>query len=85
MGPLVTGAELADLLAEAVPDGPRIADPETPFTLDSLRLTWFCHVVHQRYGVSLDDDDAMRFEGGTTISELVDLINDMARGHEASP
>ncbi|WP_433616663.1 phosphopantetheine-binding protein [Dactylosporangium sp. CA-139114] len=82
MPPSITAADLAELLAQVIPDSPRITDPDTPFVLDSLMLTWLLHLLEERHGVALAGDEP-QLDDELTLNELAELINGAARAETA--
>ncbi|GAB1690769.1 hypothetical protein [Krasilnikovia sp. M28-CT-15] len=66
---------LAELLAEApVLDTVPASDPDQPFVLDSLGLTWLVHLLEDKHGITVDLDDSQLREP-TTLRRLLGHVN----------
>ncbi|WP_034261393.1 hypothetical protein [Actinospica robiniae] len=64
-----------EILAILAAYGERSAD-QVPEDIDSMELAWLVHQLHQRYGRSLDGDDALLARMGT-VSGVVEVLAEL--------
>lgn len=68
-------AARAEILAILAAYGERSPD-QVPEDIDSMELAWLVHQLHQRYGRSLDADDALLARMGT-VEGVAEVLTEL--------
>ncbi|WP_165942492.1 acyl carrier protein [Micromonospora sp. KC721] len=79
---MLSKGELRQAVAEAAQLGQPadIPDDDAELVLDSLSAAWLVHILSERHGIQVDDEDLVEF---TSVNRIYDRIHEGRKGLRA--